>query len=75
MIDPATSKELGTVPEMTLEDVKTAIDAAGTAFKTWSKTTAKVGIDANALPGSPPLKLRFVSECPKATTRYHEEVI
>ncbi|KAG8993036.1 succinate semialdehyde dehydrogenase NADP+ linked [Tulasnella sp. JGI-2019a] len=41
VINPATTKELGTVPELTLEDTKAAIDAASRAFKTWSKTTAK----------------------------------
>ena len=40
--DPATTEELGTVPELGLEDTKHAIDAASKAFKTWSKTTAKV---------------------------------
>ena len=40
--DPATEEELGTVPEMGLEETKEAIDAAANAFKTWSKTTAKV---------------------------------
>ena len=38
----ATTEELGTVPELGLEDTKHAIDAASKAFKTWSKTTAKV---------------------------------
>ena len=40
--DPATEEELGTVPEMGLEETKLAIDAASRAFKTWSKTTGKV---------------------------------
>ncbi|KAI0638700.1 succinate-semialdehyde dehydrogenase, partial [Trametes polyzona] len=39
--NPATAEELGTVPEMGLEETKEAIDAAANAFKTWSKTTAK----------------------------------
>ncbi|KAG8860528.1 succinate semialdehyde dehydrogenase NADP+ linked [Tulasnella sp. 330] len=39
--NPATAKELGTVPELTVEDTKAAIDAAERAFKTWSKTTPK----------------------------------
>ncbi|KAI0737782.1 succinic semialdehyde dehydrogenase [Daedaleopsis nitida] len=39
--NPATAEELGTVPEMGLEDTKAAIEAASKAFKTWSKTTAK----------------------------------
>lgn len=41
--DPATLEELGTVPEMGLAETKEAIEAASRAFKTWSKTTAKVG--------------------------------
>ncbi|KAI0691303.1 succinic semialdehyde dehydrogenase [Cerioporus squamosus] len=39
--NPATEEELGTVPEMGLEETKQAIDAASKAFKTWSKTSAK----------------------------------
>ncbi|KAI0053601.1 succinic semialdehyde dehydrogenase [Auriscalpium vulgare] len=39
--NPATSEELGTVPEMGVEETKEAIAAAAEAFKTWSKTTAK----------------------------------
>nr|VWO98109.1 Adenylate cyclase [Ganoderma boninense] len=39
--NPATTEELGTVPEMGLAETKQAIDAASKAFKTWSKTTAK----------------------------------
>jgi acyl-CoA reductase-like NAD-dependent aldehyde dehydrogenase len=42
--DPATDEELGTVPEMGLEEAKSAIAAAGKAFASWGKTTAKVGI-------------------------------
>jgi acyl-CoA reductase-like NAD-dependent aldehyde dehydrogenase len=42
LLDPATGEELGTVPEMGLEETKEAIDAAGRAFTTWSRTTAKV---------------------------------
>jgi acyl-CoA reductase-like NAD-dependent aldehyde dehydrogenase len=41
-LDPATGEELGTVPEMGIEETKEAIDAAGRSFVTWSKTTAKV---------------------------------
>lgn len=40
--DPATDEELGTVPEMGLEETKVAITAAAKAFQTWGKTTAKV---------------------------------
>jgi hypothetical protein len=40
--DPATREELGTIPEMGIEETKDAINAAGEAFVTWSKTTAKV---------------------------------
>jgi hypothetical protein len=42
VVDPATEEELGTVPEMGLEETKAAIAAAGKAFQTWGKTTAKV---------------------------------
>ncbi|KAI0758000.1 succinic semialdehyde dehydrogenase [Fomes fomentarius] len=41
VINPATAEELGTVPELGLEETKQAIEAASTAFKTWSKTAAK----------------------------------
>ena len=40
--DPATKEELGTVPEMGIEETKNAIKVAGEAFVTWGKTTAKV---------------------------------
>ena len=40
--DPATNEELGTIPEMGLAETKDAIEAASTAFKTWSRITAKV---------------------------------
>ncbi|KAG8715756.1 succinate semialdehyde dehydrogenase NADP+ linked [Ceratobasidium sp. 423] len=39
--NPATGEELGTVPELGVEDTKKAIQVADEAFKTWSKTTAK----------------------------------
>jgi succinate-semialdehyde dehydrogenase/glutarate-semialdehyde dehydrogenase len=39
--NPATHKELGTVPEMGLVETRDAIAAAAKAFKTWGKTTAK----------------------------------
>ncbi|KIJ69891.1 hypothetical protein HYDPIDRAFT_104549 [Hydnomerulius pinastri MD-312] len=39
--NPATEEELGTVPEMGLAETKEAIAAAGKAFQTWGKTTAK----------------------------------
>jgi acyl-CoA reductase-like NAD-dependent aldehyde dehydrogenase len=42
--DPATDEELGTVPEMGLEEAKSAIAAAGKAFASWGKTTARVSI-------------------------------
>ena len=41
-VDPATAEEIGQVPEMGLAETKEAIEAASKAFKTWSKTTAKV---------------------------------
>ena len=42
MVDPANLEEIGTVPDMGLTETKEAIEAAAAAFKTWSKTTAKV---------------------------------
>ncbi|KIO12519.1 hypothetical protein M404DRAFT_19318 [Pisolithus tinctorius Marx 270] len=39
--NPATEEELGTVPEMGLEETQAAIAAADRAFKSWGKTTAK----------------------------------
>ncbi|KAF9238848.1 Aldehyde/histidinol dehydrogenase [Melanogaster broomeanus] len=39
--NPATEEELGTVPEMGLAETVAAIAAAGAAFQTWGKTTAK----------------------------------
>jgi succinate-semialdehyde dehydrogenase/glutarate-semialdehyde dehydrogenase len=41
-LDPATNEELGTVPEMGMEETKEAIEAASRAFASWSRTTAKV---------------------------------
>jgi len=41
VFNPATGEELGTVPEMGVEETKEAIDAAGKSFAAWSKTTAK----------------------------------
>ncbi|KAF9021104.1 succinate-semialdehyde dehydrogenase [Rhodocollybia butyracea] len=41
VINPATNKELGTVPEMGLAETKEAINAAAKAFPSWSTTTAK----------------------------------
>lgn len=43
-LDPSTTSELGSVPEMGLEETRKAINAAGEAFKTWGTTTAKVSI-------------------------------
>ncbi|KAF4575267.1 succinate semialdehyde dehydrogenase NADP+ linked [Pleurotus pulmonarius] len=39
--NPATNEEIGTVPEMGLEETQEAINAASVAFQTWGKTTAK----------------------------------
>ncbi|KAH7887445.1 Aldehyde/histidinol dehydrogenase [Phlebopus sp. FC_14] len=39
--NPATEEELGTIPEMGTEETQSAIAAAGKAFQTWGKTTAK----------------------------------
>lgn len=41
-IDPANEDSLGHVPEMGITETKEAIDAAHTAFKSWSQTNAKV---------------------------------
>ncbi|CAG8462613.1 13932_t:CDS:2 [Acaulospora colombiana] len=40
-LDPATSEEVGKVPDMNPEDTKEAIKAAKEAFKDWSTQTAK----------------------------------
>ena len=39
--DPATGEEIGSVPEMGVEDVDTAVKHAHEAFKKWSKQTAQ----------------------------------
>jgi len=39
--NPATHEELGTVPDLGLEETKQAIEAASQAFPAWSRTTAK----------------------------------
>ncbi|XP_074646706.1 succinate-semialdehyde dehydrogenase, mitochondrial-like [Tubulanus polymorphus] len=39
--NPADGSSVGTVPDMSKEDVKSAIDAASQAFRRWNKTTAK----------------------------------
>jgi succinate-semialdehyde dehydrogenase/glutarate-semialdehyde dehydrogenase len=41
VFNPATNEELGTVPEMGMEETKEAIEAASRAFASWSRTTAK----------------------------------
>ena len=41
-LDPATDEELGTIPEMGVDETKEAIEAAKKAFPAWSRTTAKV---------------------------------
>ncbi|KAI9513361.1 succinic semialdehyde dehydrogenase [Russula earlei] len=41
VFNPATGEELGTVPEMGVDETREAINAAGKAFAKWSKTTAK----------------------------------
>ena len=37
--DPGNGKQIGTLPEMGLDDVKLAVDNAHAAFATWGKTT------------------------------------
>ncbi|TFK72045.1 succinate-semialdehyde dehydrogenase [Pluteus cervinus] len=39
--NPATQQELGSVPELGLEETRQAIEAASRAFPAWSRTTAK----------------------------------
>jgi len=39
--NPATNEELGTVPEMGLDETQEAIKSASKAFQTWGRTTAK----------------------------------
>ncbi|KAI0787112.1 succinic semialdehyde dehydrogenase [Irpex lacteus] len=39
--NPSTAEELGSIPDMGLEETKEAIAAASKAFKSWSKKTAK----------------------------------
>ncbi|KAG9019689.1 succinate semialdehyde dehydrogenase NADP+ linked [Tulasnella sp. 427] len=39
--NPATTEVLGSVPDLGVEEAQLAINAAGSAFKSWSKTTAK----------------------------------
>ncbi|XP_025107764.1 LOW QUALITY PROTEIN: succinate-semialdehyde dehydrogenase, mitochondrial-like [Pomacea canaliculata] len=41
VINPATGKELGTVPDMNEDDTRQAIQVAFKAFQTWKETTAK----------------------------------
>jgi acyl-CoA reductase-like NAD-dependent aldehyde dehydrogenase len=40
--DPATDEDLGMVADMGAAETKEAIESASVAFKSWSKTTAKV---------------------------------
>lgn len=39
VVDPATLKVLGTVPDMGIEETRAAIAAAEVAFKSWKKKT------------------------------------
>ncbi|CEP19758.1 hypothetical protein [Parasitella parasitica] len=41
VLDPATDKEIGKLPDMGSKETKEAIQVASDAFKTWSKTTGK----------------------------------
>ena len=40
--NPANGAEIGEMSDLTADDTKPAVDAAYEAFKTWSKTPAKV---------------------------------
>lgn len=42
VIDPASGKVVGSVPDMDAHDTAEAIQAATDAFQTWKNTTAKV---------------------------------
>ena len=42
--DPATGKEIGTIPEMGKKETAEAIDVAYESFQSWKKTTAKVSM-------------------------------
>lgn len=42
VIDPASGKVVGSVPDMDAYDTAKAIQAATDAFQTWKNTTAKV---------------------------------
>lgn len=42
MMDPASGKTVGSVPDMDASDAAKAIQAAADAFETWKHTTAKV---------------------------------
>ncbi|KAI8098737.1 Aldehyde/histidinol dehydrogenase [Halteromyces radiatus] len=39
--DPATGEQIGTVPDMGIEETRQAIDVAADSFKNWSRTTGK----------------------------------
>lgn len=41
IIDPATDKEIGSLPDLGAKETKEAIDVAAEAFKSWSTTTGK----------------------------------
>lgn len=41
VIDPATLDKLATMPDMGIQDVKKAIDAASVAFESYKKTSAR----------------------------------
>lgn len=67
-LDPATGEELGTVPEMGIEETKEAIDAAVRSFATWSKTTAKVMVRHFAM-------YRLLTWVGTATPRHSHEIL
>jgi hypothetical protein len=45
VVDPATNKVLGEVPDANLDDLNIAVNAASDAFKIWSAYTAEVTIN------------------------------
>ena len=70
--DPATEEELGTIPEMGVEETKVAIAAAGKAFQTWGKTTAKVCFLQNAQDVLTELWVVLIASVP---TRHPHEIL
>lgn len=71
-IDPATTEVLGAVPELGVTEAIAAIEAAGAAFKTWSKTTAKVCLLRR---GTSFLAIAYEDSASPASSRHLEKVL